>query len=134
MAISKRGCRAKGHAFERDIANRFKAIYGGRIRRGQQGRDGADAPDVMGVPRFWVECKRQIKPNILAALRQAEDAADAAGDPRSCVAVTKGNRDSAVVTLRLTDFLALIRELDGNATETDVPAGADVARPEEEDV
>ena len=66
-----RASRRKGHDWERAVAKRLRAIFGTAVRRGWQSRDGAEQPDVDGSP-WWVECKRSKRPNIEAALVQAE--------------------------------------------------------------
>ncbi len=55
--------RLKGHQYERDTANFYKEVYPNlatQIRRGQQSREGDDAPDVI-VPGkgWWIECGRR---------------------------------------------------------------------------
>jgi hypothetical protein len=70
--VSGRKSRNKGRRWEQDVARRMRAIFTSEeIRRGWQSREGDDEPDVVGVPHFWVECKRQKRTNFRAALRQA---------------------------------------------------------------
>ena len=104
-----RASRRKGHDWERAVAKRLRAIFGTAVRRGWQSRDGAEQPDVDGSP-WWVECKRSKRPNIEAALGQAEDAAARANDGRAVMAVCKADGAPATVTLRLDDALDLIEE------------------------
>jgi len=102
--------RTKGHSYERTVAKQFAEVMpGADIKRGLgQCRAGSDVPDVV-TPWFWVECKRGKKTNIKAALRQAEAAC---GDrPLYCIAVTRDDRDDAMVTMRFDDFLEIVRDL-----------------------
>lgn len=55
--------------------------------------------DVEGTP-FWVECKRQKKCSIKAAIRQAE----AATDGRPILVVTKNDHEPIRVTFPVTMF------------------------------
>lgn len=104
------GGRAKGHAFEREIAHRLAAIFGDAKRGLSQTRGGtAECPDVVlpnGVP-FWVEAKHHIRPNIVAALEQAQAAI--APNMRA-LAICKGNRKQPTATMYLDDFEAIMRE------------------------
>jgi hypothetical protein len=99
--------REKGKRFEREVARAFReALPGTDPHRGQQARDGADAPDVVGVPAFWIEAKHRGVLAPEAALRQAQ----AANSEPSCwpVAVLKRNRGEAFVCMDLGDFLELV--------------------------
>lgn len=55
MAVNSK---QKGARFEREVANAFKNAGFTEARRSAQycGNTG-DAPDVMGVPELWIECK-----------------------------------------------------------------------------
>lgn len=64
------GQRAKGHAFERKVANDLKAIFPG-AKRGLQTRGGGkEQCDVEGTP-YHIECKHGAKVDVRAALLQA---------------------------------------------------------------
>lgn len=95
--------RTKGHNFERETANKLKAIFP-EARRGFQMRDGADAPDVMGTP-FWVECKVGKRCNIKQAMLQAVEATDGKHIP---VVVTKEDRGMTMVTMELEEWLEVV--------------------------
>tara|TARA_A100001391_G_C5023452_1_gene266487 strand:- start:797 stop:1147 length:351 start_codon:yes stop_codon:yes gene_type:complete len=66
--------RNKGKRWEQEVARMMRAIFGDHIKRGWQSREGDDDPDIVGVPKFWIECKRHKRTNFRAALRQAESA------------------------------------------------------------
>lgn len=72
--------RQRGHAFERQIAKDFAAIFGDSKRGLGQSR-GADAADVEGTGPFWVEVKNVVG---LSTLRPslAQAGADAAHPTR----------------------------------------------------
>ena len=99
--------RRKGHDWEREVSRLFQeACPGDDVRRGLQYRDGAECPDVVSA-MFWIEAKRGKKTNIKAALKQAEKA-----QPKGkwILAVTKDDREDAIASMRLDDFLDLIKE------------------------
>lgn len=105
--MSGKKSRTKGHSFERTIAKELRDATGvGSIRRGLQYRDGSDAPDVV-CPPFHIECKRQARVSIEAALEQA---VEACADDLTPVAVTKKDRGKVIVSMYLSDWIALVRE------------------------
>jgi len=93
--------RNKGAAFERSLVRLFNATLPGPWKRGLQSRGGGkEVPDGDG-PVFHIEAKHQIRPNIVAALRQAERDAE----NKIPVAVTKANGQSPIASMRLEDWL-----------------------------
>jgi len=105
--------RRKGAAWEREIAIRLNdaRIPGWDTRRGLgQTRSGAEVCDVEGSP-FWIECKCGRRPNIYAALAQAEEARD----ERAPVVVARKNSAGGgapsvdTVTMRLEDWIDLVK-------------------------
>ncbi len=67
--------RRKGAAFERWVANALSECYPDAIRGVGQAQASSPLADVEGSP-WWVECKVGQRPNIYAAIRQAEEARD----------------------------------------------------------
>lgn len=99
--------RRKGHRFERELVHQFReAMPGAEVRRGFQSRSGEEAPDVE-CPVFWIEAKRGKKPNVRAALKQANNATPKGRIP---VAVIRDDREEAFVALSLDDFLDFVGE------------------------
>jgi hypothetical protein len=88
----------------------FREIYGEEVRRGWQARAGSDAPDIEGVPGWWLECKVGARPNPVAAIEQATDAVSVAKDDRIPLAVCKQDRHHPTVTMRLEHFMDLLRK------------------------
>lgn len=100
--------RVKGRAFEQVTARKLRPLFGERVKRGYQRRDGREAPDVEGTP-FWIECKHGKCVNVRAAMAQAV----AATDGRAVVVIAKddGTR-AALAVMWLDDWLELVgREL-----------------------
>lgn len=127
--------RNKGRRWEQEVAILMRRVFGSRheIKRGiAQTRAGAaEAPDVDGVPRVWVECKHEIKVNLRAAIAQARDAealyaanlVKAGHTPgrRWPIAVCKDNGQRPVVVMQLDDWLAMAREWWHRSEPSDVP-------------
>lgn len=102
--------RRKGHDFERKIANLFRVVYP-EAARGIQTRGGSkDAPDVDGTP-WYIECKKGKRTNPKAAFEQAVEAIMASGDNRPPLAITKDDGGTALVTMSLGAFIAIMSDL-----------------------
>lgn len=97
--------RDKGKRGERATANEITEALGIDCHRGWQARDGSDAPDVVGLPGWWVEVKAGKMLGPKAALLQAEKAA--CGKDKS-LAVLRYDREKPMVILRWSDFLAML--------------------------
>jgi hypothetical protein len=90
------------------MVHRFAEVFGvDRVRRGFQYRDGSEVPDVV-APVFAIECKRGKRTEPKAALRQAMQGADGKG--LWPIAVCKDDKEPAIVTMHLEDFLELVTE------------------------
>ena len=102
--------RNKGAAYERELANRWRdsGLYPDARRGIGQARWGGDVPDVDGTP-WWVEAKCQARPNVFAAMEQAEEATDGRTPVVVACRREKGapGRASTLVAMRLEDFEAL---------------------------
>ena len=103
--------RAKGHAFERELAKYFRDKTGLEVRRTcltQQFHDRSQGQeDLTGLPRLSIEAKRVEKLDFPGALRQAQANAPADSIP---VVVNRRNRqaiEEAYVLLSLSDFTTL---------------------------
>jgi hypothetical protein len=82
--------------------------YYSKAARGYQTRGGSkDAPDVDGTP-FYVECKVGAKPNIIGAMKQANEALFDSKDSRPPLVITKLDRTEPLVTMRMREFLILL--------------------------
>ncbi len=102
--------RRKGHNFERELANIFKARFPGLdIKRGlEQTRCGSECADVE-MPDFWIEAKRGKRTNVKAALRQA--IGDSAASGKAPVAVCRDDGNiQPTVTMLLIDFMRLLED------------------------
>ena len=98
--------RKKGADFERELVHRFRDVMpGAPVKRGLQCR-GAEMADV-DMPVFWPEAKRMKRPNIRKAYEQATGDCPKGKIP---IAITRANREKALVTMSLDDFLDFIEE------------------------
>jgi hypothetical protein len=82
--------RTKGHAWERAVAIHFRELYPEAKRGVDQSQAGGHSPDVDETP-FWIECKvgkSDRRPSLVAA---------------------KQDREEPTVTMRLVDFMRLLK-------------------------
>tara|TARA_R100001594_G_scaffold150632_2_gene212932 strand:+ start:1566 stop:1928 length:363 start_codon:yes stop_codon:yes gene_type:complete len=102
--------RNKGARFEREVANALKDVFGPKtIRSSGQCFSGDTRADV-DCPELWVECKVGKRPNIKGALEQAEEARDENGSDKICIAVCKWDREKPTITMRLEDFVEILKK------------------------
>lgn len=102
--------RDKGKVWEREVAAGLRLIFGDQVRRGWQARDGADDPDVVGLPHFWTEAKHHKVVNIGGAVRQVLKAQKVFKDDRWALVVSKSNRCEPLATMLWESFLKLLAE------------------------
>lgn len=67
--------RNKGKTGEYELRDFLRAWWPGAQRGANQSRSGSEAADVEGTP-FWTEAKLGAKPNVRAAIAQAQEATD----------------------------------------------------------
>ena len=101
--------RDKGARFEREIANRLKEVFGPRTTRSSGQCFKGDLRADVDCPEIWVECKVGKRPNIKAALEQAEEAEAGAKTGKSPVAICKWDRQEPIASMRLDFFIELIK-------------------------
>ena len=96
----------KGKVGEREIARYLREHGFTEARRGQQFHGGADSPDVVGLTGFHIEVKRVERLDLNAAMDQS--IRDSAPNETPIV-VHRRNNDYWKVTMRLDDFMEVIR-------------------------
>lgn len=99
--------REKGKRYERDVARRYREIFGQDVRRGWQCRKGDDECDVVNCGPFAVEAKHRKSVSVWAAMEQAAENAKAGQIP---VCHIKRHGGMEVVVLLAEDWFDLIRE------------------------
>src|SRR3990167_2629213 len=100
--------RTKGHNFERWVV-RTMAESGWVTKRLLQYQEGHDCPDVTAycsASTLAIECKVGARPDLFAALAQAESQDPGYGRP---MVIAKKDRSSPVVVMRLSEFLEIGR-------------------------
>lgn len=115
MASRGRGARAKGFAFEREIAKEFSDATGLDFKRGlgQTRGGGNEVPDVLppeGELRklIHIECKRQKRCSIKGAMEQALN--DIGKESNIPIVITKDDRKDALVTMKLEDWMPIFSQ------------------------
>jgi Holliday junction resolvase len=96
--------RAKGARGERELAEKLRE-YGYTARRGQQFSGANGDADVVGLPGYHIECKRDERLNIDEAMAQSiRDARD----KEIPIVCHRKDRKGWLVTMRLEDFMEVI--------------------------
>ena len=97
----------KGADWERAVVKVFVEDLGIEAKRCRQYTNNHGLPDVE-AGKWWIECKRtKSRAPITSAFQQACE--DCPSD-KVPLAITKEDRKPALVTMRLSDFIELIRE------------------------
>lgn len=104
LKMSGRTSQRKGRAGELELA-KILQTHGYDVQPGQAVSYGA-TPDLTGLPHIHVECKRNERLNIHAAMAQAERDADHFRDGLPVV-FHRRNRSGWLTTMRLDDWLTL---------------------------
>ena len=99
--------REKGKRGERATAKEIAERFGVDAHRGWQARDGADAPDVVGLPGWWIEVKSGKALAPKAALKQADEARKPEDVP---VAVLRYDREKPMAIMYWEDLLFLMQK------------------------
>ena len=98
--------RNKGASGERELAKKLRE-YGYEARRGQQFSGANGDPDVVGLPKIHIECKRVERLNLYDAMFQSKCDARHGEIP---VVMHRKNYSDWLVTMTLDDFITLYRE------------------------
>ena len=98
--------REKGKRGERTTAKVIAERFNVDAHRGWQARDGADAPDVVGLSGWWIEVKSGKRLSPKAALEQADEARKPDDVP---VAVLRSDRERPMAIMFWEDLLHLMQ-------------------------
>ena len=109
--------RTKGHSFERLIAQMVRAFWPDAYR-GNQRYKGSREADVEGTP-FHFECKKGKRPNIIAAMKQADERAGL----RPTAVVSRVDYGPILVTIHYSTFEELLRGAFPISKAPDSPGG-----------
>ncbi len=105
--ISAKGCRAKGHGFEREVAQALRKVFPEARRQLEYHSADAKGVDIMNTGEYLFQCKRNRKYASLSALKEIQICPIEGGTP---VLVTKGDGLEPMACLPFSKFLALIRK------------------------
>lgn len=98
--------RRKGAVGEREVAEMLRAVFPNARRRACGEESQCDqGRDLDGTPGYVVQCQSSNAPTIERKLREAVGAAKAGEVP---LAFTRRTRGEWIVTLRASDFLAIL--------------------------
>lgn len=100
--------RAKGHSFERWVAQEFRKVFPGAKRHLEYQADEAQGIDLDCTGDYRVQCKRGRKYAPLTKLNEIQLCPIEGGIP---VLVTQGDHTLPMAALPLKDFLTMLRKL-----------------------
>lgn len=106
--LSGRGCRRKGHQFERDVALLFRTIFPEAKRHLETRRSDVTGVDLDHTGIFRIQCKRGKNYAPLSKIFEVQIDPMEGGVP---VLVTKGDELEPLAALPLSDFLTILRKL-----------------------
>lgn len=98
--------RTKGHAFERQVAAAFRAVFPGARRQLEYHEDDCRGVDLADTGRYKVQCKRFKDYAPLSRIEEVQ-CDELLGDVP--VLVTAGDRRRALACLPLEEFLDLLK-------------------------
>lgn len=104
--LSGKGCRTKGHSFERWVAETLRKIYPDAKRHLEYQAREADGRDIDHTGQYLIQCKRNKKYASLSAIKEIQI------DPIECgvpVLITKGDNEEPLACLPYSHFLKLLR-------------------------
>lgn len=101
-----KGAQRKGSRGEKELSTILN-YYGFDTEPGGSQTFGT-VPDLTGLPGIHIECKRQERLNVPAAMQQAERDSDKFHDGKPAV-FHRRNRGPWYVTMRLTDWIELYK-------------------------
>ena len=110
--ISHKGCRAKGHGFERKIANEMKEFYPDARRHLEYQKCEAKGFDVANTGPFLIQCKR----NRLYAPITKINEVKVSSEDQIPILVTKGDNLETMCVMKFSDFLKMLRRYCEKAT------------------
>mgnify|MGYP001321773299 CR=1 FL=1 len=104
--LNGRGCRKKGHDFERWVANKFKKLYPTARRHLEYQDSQAIGSDIAECGDYKVQCKRGRRYAALSAIEEIQICPIEGGIP---VLVTKGDNKEPLVAMPFDHFLKLVK-------------------------
>ncbi len=103
--LNGRGCRKKGHDFERWVANELKGIFPDARRHLEYHSRDANGVDISNTHPYLFQCKRGRRYSSLSAIKQIQVCPIEGGIP---VLITKGDNEEPLACLPFETFLKLL--------------------------
>lgn len=103
--ISGKGCRTKGHDFERWCAEQFRKVFPNAKRHLEYQLEDCQGIDLDETGEYKIQCKRGKRYAPLTAIKEIQLCPIEGGIP---VLVTQGNYTEPLACLPLKDFLRIL--------------------------
>jgi len=103
--LSGKGCRTKGHSFERWVAETLRKIFPDAKRHLEYHARDADGRDIEHTGAYLFQCKRNRKYSSLSAIKEIQVCPIEGGIP---VLITKGDNEEPLACLPYDHFLKLL--------------------------
>ena len=103
--LNGRGCRAKGHGFERWVAQELRKIFPEARRHLEYHARDANGVDIVNTAPYLFQCKRGKKYSSLSAIGEVQICPIEGGIP---VLVTKGDNTEPLACLPFEHFKKLL--------------------------
>lgn len=104
--LSGRGCRTKGHSFERWVAETLRKVFPDAKRHLEYQSREANGCDIDNTGAYLFQCKRNKKYASLSAIQEIQICPIEGGIP---VLVTKGDNLEPLACLPYSELLRLLR-------------------------
>lgn len=104
--LNGKGCRTKGHSFERWVAESLRHIFPDAKRHLEYQAREANGRDIDYTGDYLFQCKRGRRYAALSAIKEVQICPIDGGVP---VLVTKGDNEQPLACLPFSDFLRLLK-------------------------
>lgn len=108
--IFGRGCRTKGHSFERWVANELKKVFPEARRHLEYQMGEALGRDIANTGDYLFQCKRNKKYCSIKAIKEIQICPIEGGVP---VLVTKGDGEEPLAVLPFRELVKLLKKVEG---------------------
>ena len=117
--LNGRGCRKKGHDFERWVAQELRGVYPDARRHLEYHSRDANGVDIINTGDYLFQCKRGKKYSSLSAIEEIQVCPIEGGIP---ILVTKGDNKEPIACLPFSELKKLIMAMKFNKALTFAPS------------
>jgi len=103
--LNGRGCRKKGHDFERWVAQELRSLFPEARRHLEYHSRDANGVDIVNTPPYLIQCKRGKRYASLSAMKEIQVCPIEGGIP---VLVTQGDHTEPIACIAFSDFKRLV--------------------------